>query len=359
MADTQQLIARIKRLPCFSDIGSARSYAGTLFPVLDGVRALGALLVITQHVFHSRPVYGMMGIWLFFVMSGLALSQNWYSSKIRLGWHFCGIFLLRRALRIVPMYVLAVFIMAWIYPRDANWIMMHLTFQWSEYTLWTIKQELLFYLVLPLLMLPRQYGASAGFTAFFTFAVAIIASQTLSSDVLDMGTWLTNLKGHVPFYLGTFAMGLAAGSFMHTSLAQKILQRMSRVAPETSVSVLLLATAALYYVYPPQTAEKPFAWETHLPWAILSALFLLHLLMRPDGVVARILSCRPMRAIGVVSFSYYLLHMPIIRLVELYIFAPMTYETWALSILLTYIAACIFYCLVEKPCMNLVRLRTH
>jgi peptidoglycan/LPS O-acetylase OafA/YrhL len=352
------IITQIKRLPCFGDVGNARSYAGVYFPVLDGVRALAALLVITQHVFHSRPVYGVGGVYLFLVLSGLLLSQNWYATTVKACWRFSFVFILRRLFRIIPMYIMAVYIMAYILPRNMEWVLMHLSFQWSEYVLWTIKQELLFYVILPLLFLPRQYGASAEFMTIFALAIAVVSANSLDVKVLNMGSWRPNLQGQIPFFLGMFTMGVAAGSFIHTALAKRMISKIAFIPAELTMLVILSLIIMLYIKHPIFYADTPSTWQMQIPWAFLIAIFLVLLLLKPDRVVARILSSIPAMAIGVVGYSFYLLHLPIIRIVERNFAPQMTYEALAYSIVITYAASCVAYCLVERPCMRFIRKRT-
>src|SRR6059058_2566792 len=77
-----------------------RSY----YPALDGLRGLAILLVLLHHYFHQFQI-GWVGVDLFFVLSGflitdILLKQSVSKSSIML-------FYIKRALRILPVYYIA------------------------------------------------------------------------------------------------------------------------------------------------------------------------------------------------------------------------------------------------------------
>jgi peptidoglycan/LPS O-acetylase OafA/YrhL len=73
----------------------------------------------------------------------------------------------------------------------------------------------------------------------------------------------------------------------------------------------------------------------------------------PNGVVCRTLSMRPLVFAGVMSYSLYLIHAPVLRVVHL-----LTPHILIIGIPAALAVAYVFYLLVEKPCIALNRKRT-
>ena len=152
------------------------SLAGQRFPVLDGLRIVGALAVVTTHVaFQSgdslnSPFAGLLfrldaGVPLFFVISGfllyrphvlVALADRPPASTRR--------YFLHRALRILPPLLLAVVaaflvfgtsqrVSAYDYFRVATLTQIYTPTPWVPglTQMWSLSTEVAFYLLLPLL----------------------------------------------------------------------------------------------------------------------------------------------------------------------------------------------------------------
>jgi peptidoglycan/LPS O-acetylase OafA/YrhL len=81
---------------------------------IDGLRALAMSMVIAQH-FGLLP-FGWTGVWLFYVISGYVISRTFFLSELSVKVGFSNKaadyarFMLRRAFRIVPVYLLYLFV---------------------------------------------------------------------------------------------------------------------------------------------------------------------------------------------------------------------------------------------------------
>ena len=146
------------------------------FPALDGWRALSILLVLGYHCqfavgFPSRfdPVInwlfdGNLGVRFFFVISGFLITHLLYQENQRTGGVSLRSFYIRRALRILPVYFVFLFVVfvlqfvtSW-YQPSITWIG-NLTFTtnffpMSDQTnhLWSLAVEEQFYLLWPILL---------------------------------------------------------------------------------------------------------------------------------------------------------------------------------------------------------------
>jgi peptidoglycan/LPS O-acetylase OafA/YrhL len=140
---------------------------------VDGLRALAMSMVIAQHC--GLLPFGWTGVWLFYVISGYVITRGFIASDDEArgapGERYRA-FLWRRALRIVPVYLLYLALNALIVlPRGEgaaamrdlpsllafvfNWQMIYAAGgAWSPFGhLWTLSVEQQFYLVFPLLVL--------------------------------------------------------------------------------------------------------------------------------------------------------------------------------------------------------------
>jgi peptidoglycan/LPS O-acetylase OafA/YrhL len=157
-------------------LGSSRHLAQ-----LDGVRALAIGLVLVAHAapLHSRlSLIGEIGVRIFFVLSGFLITG--ILLKVRAGsletgqslWISLRQFYLRRALRIFPVFYLALAAgvaggllkypdaLPWMVAYVGNWytVIYGRTFGWLN-PFWTLWIEEQFYLIWPLLVLyvPRRF----------------------------------------------------------------------------------------------------------------------------------------------------------------------------------------------------------
>lgn len=156
----------------------------TRVPALDGLRAIAMTMVVAQHC-HLLP-FGWTGVWLFFLISGYVITLGFVGGEYP-GRGFAeryGVFMARRAVRIVPAYLLyltACVVVLLAIGRFApladlptllsfsfNWQMIFGF--WPGHTdwaplghLWTLSVEQQFYLFFPLLalLLPQRWQTGA------------------------------------------------------------------------------------------------------------------------------------------------------------------------------------------------------
>lgn len=96
--------------PPAEPLDGRRAFQATrYFPALDGLRAVAVLLLLTNHVHDSiwTPLRGYLGVHLFFVLSGFIITTYLLREERTTGWVSIRGFLIRRAFRILPLYLLA------------------------------------------------------------------------------------------------------------------------------------------------------------------------------------------------------------------------------------------------------------
>lgn len=152
-------------------------------PQLDALRAFAVLFVLIQHWLTDRSwllsvPFGMIGVTLFFVLSGFLISRILLQSKLTAESNNTGVlhvlrqFYIRRTLRIFPIYYITLIILfifnienirdifIWFIFYASN-IYFYLIHDWAGVLshLWTLAVEEQFYIIWPLILLftPRKH----------------------------------------------------------------------------------------------------------------------------------------------------------------------------------------------------------
>jgi peptidoglycan/LPS O-acetylase OafA/YrhL len=300
---------------------------------LDGVRGLAALYVVVFHiflrVFPGYPVdhapfwaawfiYGRFGVVVFIVVSGFSLGL----SPARNGWRLDAVsrFAQRRARRILPAYWAALafsLAVAWlIIPQPgqgipnlesvlANGLLVqnlepaHL----PNAAFWSMAVEAQLYVAFPLLLLMvRRWGAVA-MVAIVTLVVATVG--VVGPHVSRLHTFVIHSP---PDLAALFALGVLTAGIVGASKARR----------SWPWGWLALAAAA------PVIATiwwQGSVWALdHLFWVDLAlgpaiACLLAGLATGQPAPLLRLLDTRPIRNLGLSSYSLYLIHAPIVVVV--------------------------------------------
>jgi len=323
-------------------IRDARTYS----PELEGMRGIAILLVFLYHAIlcvepGTRAVgsawaflyAGHTGVTLFFVLSAFLLSRPFLAQAAGGPRANVRRFFERRALRILPAYYCAVVVATVVKARqlaDLERGLPYLVFlnsfpglasplsPWSD-PWWSLATECQFYLLLPLLgfLLGSPVGRGVGAIGLFFYAAAYLgfASGTLGATAQSAHWYLAlSAFGRGPAFLAGIAVAFLCERF--GTRIRGALQRRSWIRNGGADALLVLVLFALGSVLAPITrvgflwAERRWpAW--HAPESLLWSLVLLLVLLAPlrVGVVVR---SRLLRWAGVISYSLYLVHLPIV-----------------------------------------------
>lgn len=345
-------------------------------PSLDGLRALAVLLVLWQHVPLQTPGYpgwlvtacqfvgpGGLGVELFFALSGFLITRILIAEReqeVPVRW-----FLLRRLLRIFPCYYLLLVLLAWsqsspslawgaLYLRNFADVFAPVPDPLALSHTWSLCVEEHFYLLWPLVVAfcPRSVGPRV-------LMWVVIPAAVLGAGVVCMTCGPERdliIERLSPFRFLT----LAAGSLV--AYAEPWLSAPSR---NRALRVGLLLTGLglamhplLWFVVVPISLLEASYWPIHLMpmavrlhTAVLCTGILLWCLAPPGGGFSprSLLTARPLRAIGRVSYGLYLYHMPIYAAVL--IPAPTGARVWQ-ALGWTFLAATLSYWLLERPVLR-------
>ncbi|HBE91859.1 MAG TPA: hypothetical protein DDW55_04775 [Gammaproteobacteria bacterium] len=304
--------------PAFYDLSHHISSANINYASLDGIRGIAVLLVLLDHSMGFFTGAGTAGVWIFFVLSGFLLAIPFVKKpELAASREYMSEYLLRRLKRIIPMYYFFIILTFFMYGKFTDDAFRHLLFLQGNGHLWTIPQEMLFYLFLPIIMI-ANYLLFKGRAIWIVAALAML--MLLSNLYIDKSIIsLHSLNTSRPAFIGIFICGILFSYLYHGILMgsnNRILRsdRFKTIVSITGIILLfgfiLLPTDALF-------SPKTYLALRYPGWfGIASGILIVLVLIAPGTLYDKLLSWLPLRAIGLVGFSFYLIHPIVITLVK-------------------------------------------
>jgi peptidoglycan/LPS O-acetylase OafA/YrhL len=379
-------------------------------PALDGLRAFAVLTVMGYHAGVSWLPGGLLGVDVFFVLSGflitsLLLTERRNNGRISLA-RFWG----RRARRLLPAVAFLLLSMIawaqWVSPATsraslrgdalstlgyvANWRFIisgqgyfdHFAPQSPLLHTWSVAVEEQFYLIWPLLLVlvlrrrgrRSRSGAEGGGTTTRgrVFLLALVGA-TASGVLMAM----LSLQGANPnrLYYGTdtralpLLLGCTLAALRPPEGFDEVLARLRTLRSQQLGRLLIqlagVAGAAGLVLCWLRTQDRS-TWLYRGGFAVVAIAavgVLISCADAPRGPLARLLSLRPLRYIGAISYGLYLYHWPLFQL--------LTHKRTGLSgaallgvrFAATFAIAVVSYHLVEQPirrgALSRAKLRQH
>ncbi len=327
--------------------------SAALLPAADGIRGLACLLVLLVHalsffyptLFPLLRGSGKYGVWLFFVLSAFLLTLRLQQRGFGLA--TLADYAIGRSLRVLPLFVLACLIYFWtgIGISTSDELFAALGFQQGFIHLWTIPVEFKFYLLLPPLACASLWLQRKGGDA------AVLAGSLLLLGLQQLlwPYWLTPENSpDTRWYLPSFLFGVLAALLLPRARRLPLARTATPVALATfAVMLLALPGTRAWLLDTPPPADLT---DKHPYLGLLWALFLLAL-VDGHGLAGRLLTSRLMRWLGAISYSTYLFHWLIFRLLA---------DSWPESalamlgaVLLALLAGTLGYRLFEQPAERL------
>jgi peptidoglycan/LPS O-acetylase OafA/YrhL/lysophospholipase L1-like esterase len=287
-------------------------------PALDGVRGVAVLAVLLFHGGVSWLPGGFLGVDAFFVLSGYLITS------LLLAGVPLGRFWSRRVRRLLPALALLVVVVLCLgpvlnaAPRDALGALTYLS-NWRSYATgggyfasfaepsafqhtWSLAVEAQFYVVWPLLVVcvcRRARGpvlAAAGVGALVS-AAAMAASFRPGGD-----------PARAYYGTDTRIQALLVGAALAVVLARAAVPR------AIGWSGVLGAALTLWVWHTASGTSGDLYGGGFLLAAVATAAVIASVVLLPSGPLARALSVRPLRALGIVSYGVYLWHWPVFLL---------------------------------------------
>jgi len=322
-------------------------------PQLDGLRALAVTMVFVHHALGAPLLWS--GVDLFFILSGYLITSILLRDSERMAFgEMLGKFYLRRAERILPAYLIFLFVIYWFVKPDWN-------VHWGYYLcflqnapnalqdstpmapLWSLAVEQHFYLVWPILLffLPRRSLVPC-------MLVLLLGEPILRALCTPLFPTSATIYTLTPFRLDALAAGaLAALMLPHCKAAPTIR------AAQAAMLVGIAAYVLLAYHHPwfNRAANRPTfnALAYSLNILILGGLFVWATLSR-GTLLVRVLAHPVLRWVGRVSYCFYLFHLLVLNEVQ-------RFEGRLVAALIAYplaigLASC-SWIWIEKPILSL------
>ncbi len=295
----------------------------TYRPDIDGLRAVAVLLVVAFHTGIGKFRGGFVGVDVFFVISGFLISSV-ILAEISAGHFSIAAFYERRIRRIFPALVVMMFVTSFLAAKyflpseltDYAKSLLAATFSVSNFYFWrqsgyfdapaalkpllhtwSLAVEEQFYIVFPLfLVLIRKLFPERLRAAVVLFALASFIISAYGAFYAPVSTF---------YMLHTRAWELLLGTIISLNILPEIRTPLWRNVA-TIVGLGLIVAAGVFY-----TSATPFPGIAALAPCVGSAL-IISAGRSGSSVVGRALSLKPVVFIGLISYSLYLWHWPII-----------------------------------------------
>ena len=293
---------------------------GTYVKEFDGWRGLGICFVVLAHYF---PVY-FIGSWvfmeMFFVMSGFLITGILLDSKSKR--HYYKNFILRRVLRVFPLYYLALIILFFLIP--ASWMQLsyyrsHQIWFWTYMEnwlfsvegwppgkalrhFWSLAIEEQFYIVWPLVVWMFSPKGLVRFCIFLFFFSLIFRNTGMYVGFVNPFPYVATLGRMEGIVLGAI---IAVLSRTNKSILERFSYPVMIIAGSLSIAVFLYA----------RTMHMEYSVNYIINYTLVDLFFagIIVMTMCKNELInlKRLLNTPILKELGIMSYCIYIFHHPI------------------------------------------------
>jgi peptidoglycan/LPS O-acetylase OafA/YrhL/ribosomal protein L21E len=307
-------------------------------PGLDGLRAFAVLAVVIYHLNTDWAPGGLIGVGIFFVLSGYLITDILAGQWERNRRFDMGDFWVRRARRLLPaMFVMVSLVSLWCLIGDHSrlsalggdipaallyvsnwWFIFHKVSYFESFGpasplghLWSLAVEEQFYLIWPfLLLLGLKFLSKRGQLSVWILCLSLISALLMA---------LLYIPGEDPsrVYYGTdtriFAL-LVGSALAVVWPSAKLKTQVSPPALTFLDTAGALSLLLLIWLVWHTNEYQPFLYRGGLLIIAIITALLIAVLAHPASRLAAIMGCKPLRWLGKRSYGLYLWHYPVIIL---------------------------------------------
>ena len=330
-------------------------------PDIDGLRGVAVLAVVAFHAGLNGAPGGFVGVDVFFVISGYLITSlivgdmaggafslaRFYERRVRR--IFPALFTVLAACSLMALLIFApenmrqfgdsltataLFFSNFFFSAKTDYFDAPLDTHPLLHT-WSLAVEEQFYIVFPLvLMLAFRFGRKG----WIGVILALFAGSFVAS------VWMTGTDSVAAFYLTTTrAWELMLGALLAAGAIPAIRNQIARELAALG-GIGLIAVAV--FTFSPDT---PFpGWAALVP--CLGAVLLIQCAGgETQPLVSRALSLRPVLFVGLISYSLYLWHWPLLVFARYLKFGPLSTVQVVLIIAASFVLAALSYVFIERP----------
>ncbi|HWO30298.1 MAG TPA: acyltransferase family protein, partial [Candidatus Acidoferrum sp.] len=328
---------------------------------IDGLRTLAVLPVIAFHFVILPKLFGggFVGVDIFFVISGYLITRTIFQDVTNKTYSIVD-FYNRRIRRIFPaLFTVFAFciIVAFFssFPSEAAkiresilssicFVSNYLFYSQSGYFdrnsetnpllhMWSLSVEEQFYVIFPIIIyLIRDFSNKA--------RILLLCAATLASLLYSI--WMVFIDPAAAFFLVQFrAWELLIGSLLAiNAIPNLVRQWQAELVGAGGIALIVISVVLI-------SANTPFPGLAALAPCV-GAAAVIHAGAATKTLAGRILAFFPIRFVGLISYSLYLWHWPLIVFYRLFVNQPSRLEKGALLVICT-IAATVSWKFIEKP----------
>ncbi|TCM96218.1 peptidoglycan-N-acetylmuramate O-acetyltransferase [Paenibacillus sp. BK033] len=303
-------------------------------PGIDGLRALSVLAVIAYHLNMKWAQGGLIGVAIFFVISGYLITDQILIQKQRHGRLDLKDFWIRRARRLLPaMFCMLLFVAIWLLLLDPNrlnhlqgdylsslfyvnnwWLIFHQVSYFESFGppspighLWSLSIEEQFYLIWPLLLLLTHRRGKL----FVMILIAAVASALAMAFLYVPGSDPSRVYYGTDTRMFGLLIGAALAVVWPSHKLNAAVSKASRFSMDAIGGISIIALIAMMHRM--NEYDASLYRGGFLGLSLLTAIAIA-VLAHPASFLAKAMGLRPLKWIGVRSYSLYIWHYPIIIL---------------------------------------------
>lgn len=354
----------------FFSVNPVAVSAGSAYrPDIDGLRAIAVLSVVIYHINKGLAPGGFVGVDIFFVISGFLITGNIWS-EISKGKFSLANFYVRRIHRIYPAFaaVTLVTLLAGSLlllssdlmrlARSAFWAALSVpnVYFWKYLDtsyfaaaaeqepllhMWSLGVEEQFYFIWPMALLALCTVTARNKLLIIGLAVlAGVASFAYAQAFLGLAPKFTYYM--LPARAGELLLGAVTALLLKGRMNERVIQNRWLTEICSAGGIVLLGYSLIFI-----NDSSDFPGVNSI-WPCLGAVMLIVAGQRGAWFSRSVLSLQPVVYIGLISYSLYLWHWPVLAFIR-YFYGEVGLVAAVLSIFFMLIAAWISYRYVEVP----------
>jgi peptidoglycan/LPS O-acetylase OafA/YrhL len=287
-------------------------------PELAGLRGLAAMMVFFAHAAKDDfmphflvNAYGKPGLIIFFILSGFLIAQVYIEKPFTKS--NITSYLSARFIRIVPLYLMVIFASYFISSfalqdfhydfTDKTTLLLSLSFIHTPYEPWTIPVEVQFYFFFIGLWFLKSKAKLPSWILLLVPVLMLIPSLIYAFYFHK-----------IPHVMGSFCIFFCIGIWISELHEKNSFKRLIDKAPTHSALLLLILMVIVFPILRYKMGILSIgSWYDPLSLVTIMTLFIL-IIAKPEQI--RFLKLRPLVFMSEISYGFYLIHRPIMKLVK-------------------------------------------
>jgi peptidoglycan/LPS O-acetylase OafA/YrhL len=307
-------------------------------PGLDGLRAIAVLAVIAYHLNFDWAAGGLLGVTVFFVLSGYLITDLLIAEFVTTDRINFKNFWIRRARRLLPaMFTMLLVVITWVtifeqamldrLEEDTVAAILYVSNWWYIFQelsyfesfgppsllthFWSLAVEEQFYILWPLgILLVMKMKVKEG-SLFSMILLGAIASAAAMTIIYEPGTDPSRVYYGTDTRIFSLLLGASLAVIwpsrkLSTNLPFEIRWKLDFVG--------LFALAFIFYMFWNTDQYQDFLYQGGMVAMSVASLLVVAVIAHPSSKLNTVLSFKPLRWIGVRSYGIYLWHFPVIVL---------------------------------------------